>query len=77
MDEDPKELIDLAGIESYQDILKELEAEFRSIVNPESVDKKAKDSQNEKIISGGGIEAVLKKGSPGYTPAHIEEPEYK
>ena len=53
-----------------------MEKELRMNLDPEKVDQKAKDKQAERLELGGGLEVILAKGSPGYTPAPGEEPEY-
>ncbi len=74
LEKDPMELYDLALDSKYTDKLITLEKELRIHVDPEKVDSKAKDKQAEKIEIAGGMEAVLKKGSTGYTPAPGEKP---
>ena len=47
-----------------------------SIMDPEAVDKAAKEDQAERLEADGGIDAVIARGSPGYTPAPGEKPVY-
>ena len=76
LEADPDELQDLGTNPNFSNDLIELEKELRTHLDPEKVDRKAKDKQAERLEQGGGMEAVLAKGSPGYTPAPGEEPEY-
>jgi choline-sulfatase len=76
MENDPNELNDLAGNPEYQSILQQCERELRQIINPEEVDRLAKEDQDRKIEEHGGREAILKEGfkipySP--IPAHFLE----
>ena len=45
-----------------------MEADLRSICNPEAVDAKAKADQMAVIKANGGIEAVVARGGFGATP---------
>jgi len=76
LEKDPMELNDIALDSKYTDKLVTLEKELRIHVDPEKADLKAKDKQAEKIELAGGMEAVLAKGSTGYTPAPGEKPIY-
>ena len=76
LENDPLELKDLGNDPDFTDQLNSMEKELRTHLDPEIVDQKAKDKQAERLELGGGMEAVLAKGSPGYTPAPGEEPEY-
>ena len=76
LEEDPNELTDLGAQPDCSNQLLVMEQELRTHLDPEKVDQKAKDKQAERLELGGGMEAVLAKGSPGYTPAPGEEPEY-
>ena len=44
------------------------------MIDPEAVDAEAKADQAERLENGGGVEAIVAKGSPGYTPAPNEKP---
>ena len=76
LESDPLELKDLGNEPEFTDQLNSMEKELRTHLDPEKVDQKAKDKLAERLELGGGMEAVLAKGSPGYTPAPGEEPEY-
>lgn len=77
MASDPNEFNDLAGDPAYQDECDRCEAALRGLIDPEDVDQRAKAKQAERIELGGGVEAVLAKGSPGYTPAPGEDPTFR
>lgn len=68
LQEDPEELRDLAGDPRYADVLAQFEADLRSMLDPEAVDRRAKDDQNALIARFGGPEAAWKLGYPGETP---------
>ena len=76
LEEDPNELIDLGSHPDCSNQLVMMEQELRTHLDPEKVDQKAKDKQSKRLELGGGMEAVLAKGSPGYTPVPGEKPEY-
>ena len=76
LEKDPNELNDLGGNSESSDQMTTMEKELRMNLDPEKVDQKAKDKQAERLELGGGLEVILAKGSPGYTPAPGEEPEY-
>ena len=65
---DPEETCDLALNPAYQATLTEFEAALRSMLNPEAVDREAKDAQNALIERFGGREAAFRLGYPGETP---------
>ena len=81
MEADPDELCDLAEDPAYATVLAELEAELRTLLDPEAVDARAKADQREKIEEFGGREAVLARGTftnspaPGETPIFIVDEE--
>ena len=77
MASDPNELNDLAGDPAYQNECDRCEAALRGLIDPEDVDQRAKAKQVERIELGGGVEAILAKGSPGYTPAPGEDPTFR
>lgn len=76
LEADPDELQDLGTNPNFSNDLIELGKELRTHMDPDKVDQKAKDRQAQRLELAGGMEAVLAKGSPGYTPAPGEEPEY-
>lgn len=69
LDTDPEEARDLAPDPGYAAVLREFEAELRGMLDPEAVDRRAKNDQNALIERFGGREQALKTGPPGATPA--------
>lgn len=65
---DPEEVKDLSGSPEHQDLIRDLEAALREIVDPEEVDRRAKRDQAELIERFGGRDAVIKHGHAGATP---------
>lgn len=65
---DPEEMHDLAGDPAYAATLAEFDAALRSLLDPEAVDRQAKDDQNALVARFGGPEAALRLGYPGETP---------
>ena len=76
LESDPKELNDLAGDPTHGAVLASCEAALRALLDPEDVDRRAKADQAQRIASGGGQDAIVAQGSPGYTPAPGEAPVY-
>ena len=66
--DDPEELHDLGANPKHEGIRRQLEAELRSICDPEAVDAMAKADQMAIVNANGGIEAVVAKGGFGATP---------
>jgi choline-sulfatase len=67
--DDPEELRDLAGDREYAPVLAECEARLRAILDPEAVDRRAKERQAELLAAYGGRDAALARGDLGFTPA--------
>ena len=65
---DPDELNDLGTDVEYADIRSQMEADLRSICEPEAVDAAAKADQMAIVKAHGGIEAVVARGGFGATP---------
>jgi len=76
MEKDPEERNDLSSDPAFASVAKNMEAELRKILDPEDIDRKAKADQAARIEEGGGQDAIVSKGSPGYTPAPGEKPVY-
>jgi choline-sulfatase len=68
LEEDPQELRDLAHDPAHAQTVQAFEAKLRSMLNPEAVDRQAKNDQNDLVARHGGPEAVRKMGNPGSTP---------
>ena len=65
---DPEEARDLAPDPGHAPVLREFETELRAMLDPEAVDRRAKNDQNALVERFGGRERALKKGPPGATP---------
>ena len=74
LDEDPDETRDLAADPAHAPVLRELEARLRAMLDPERVDRLAKDDQNALVARFGGRERALRSGTPGATPVLESEP---
>ena len=73
---DPRELNDLADDPANRSDLEACEASLRAQLDPEEIDRRAKADQAMRIDKSGGQEEVVRKGSPGYTPAPGEKPTF-
>ena len=65
---DPEETCDLAQDPGYAEVLKEFEGKLRDVLDPEVVDRQAKDAQNAYVAVFGGPERAAAIGTPGATP---------
>ena len=74
--DDPDELHDLGTDSKYTNLRSEMEADLRSICDPEAVDAKAKADQMAIVKANGGIEAVVARGGFGATPPPGVKVEY-
>jgi choline-sulfatase len=74
---DPGECNDLAASLEHQPVLAEMEAELRSLLDPEAVDAQAKADQKAKVASLGGEEALRQRGSFENSPVPGEKPKFK
>src|SRR6266567_2577336 len=68
LDADPQETRDLGREPGYRDLLARCEAELRLVVDPDAADASAKADQRARIAAFGGREAILARGSFGYSP---------
>ncbi len=66
---DPLEARDLALEAGYAGLVADCEKALRTICNPEAVTRLAMDDQRARVESLGGKEAVLARGTFGYSPA--------
>ena len=69
LESDPQELDDLAASAHAQDVLCQLTAELRALVDPELQDRQARADQIALVAAHGGREAVIQRGGFGATPA--------
>jgi choline-sulfatase len=76
MEADPGETTDLAADPAYAAVLAECEARLRAIVDPEAVNAQAFADQRARIAAHGGVEAIMKRGDFGYTPAPGEKAKF-
>jgi choline-sulfatase len=74
---DPEELHDVGSDPHYRDDAARMERELRTLVDPEEVDARAKADQRAIVERHGGRDAVVGKGTYGYTPAPGEAPVYE
>lgn len=65
---DPEELNDLAGDANAKPVLEELQAELRSICDPQEVSRRAKADQRQVLERVGGKDFVIKRGDLGFSP---------
>ena len=66
--EDPEELHDLAFSAAHQGVRTRMRERLRCLLEPEAVDRLAKDDQNALVARHGGREAALAVGKIGATP---------
>ena len=55
LQDDPQEEHDLGGSPDHRDVLRDCEARLRAIVDPQTVDRQAKDDQNAVVERAGGL----------------------
>ena len=73
LEQDPDETRDLAGDPRYASVLAECERELRTIVDPEKVDRRAREDQQRRVEAAGGAERIIAGGvKVPYTPAPDE-----
>ena len=65
---DPYETRDLGQDPGYRGVVGEAEAALRKVVDPEAADHQARADQAAKIEELGGREAILGRGTFGYSP---------
>jgi choline-sulfatase len=69
LDADPQETRDLASEAGYRGLVARCEAELRLVVDPDAADAAARADQGARIAAFGGRDAILARGSFGYSPA--------
>ncbi len=67
LEDDPKELNDLAADPEMQLIIAELTAELEKIVDPAAIDARAKEQQAIMLAENGGAEVVIARGDLGFS----------
>jgi len=75
LQDDPEELVDLAGDPAHRATLAAMKAELRRHLDPKEVDARAKQRQGELLARAGGREAALARGDLNYTPAPGQAPD--
>lgn len=73
---DSEEANDLAANPAHAELLAALEAELCGICDPEAVDRAARTAQRRRVEALGGRDAVLARGSFGYSPPPGHQPVY-
>jgi choline-sulfatase len=68
MENDPYERRDLAGVPEYAAELAACEAQLRAMLDPEAVDRLARDDQRRMVERLGGKEAIMKRGAVRHSP---------
>jgi choline-sulfatase len=76
LEADPYETRDLGQDAGYRGFVADCEAALRKIVDPDVADAQARKDQAAKIAALGGREAILAKGSFGYSPVPGTKPVY-
>ena len=74
LESDPGEEKDLGESPAHREVLASLEAELRKLVDPEAVNARAFSDQEAKIARFGGVDALIKRGDFGYSPAPGQKP---
>jgi len=76
LESDPYERRNLAEEPGYHGLVADCETALRKLVDPEAADALARKDQAAKIAELGGREAILAKGSFGYSPVPGTRPIY-
>jgi choline-sulfatase len=76
LEEDPKEVDDLAGNPEYEQILKDLDRRLRRMVDPAEADARARADQQSRIEEMGGRDALIRRGAFDNSPVPGEEPKF-
>ena len=74
--DDPQETCDLAHKPECQQRLQELERELRAVLDPEEVDRLAKQDQRALVARHGGPAAVMERGTFTNSPVPGETPQF-
>ena len=74
LETDPGETRDLGTDPAHAATVAMMEAELRKIIDPEAVNARAFADQEAKIARNGGVDALIKRGDFGYSPAPGQKP---
>src|SRR5262245_16744443 len=74
LEADPQERRDLAGEPGFAGVAAHCEAQLHKVVDPEAANRQARVDQAARIAELGGVEAIQKRGSFGYSPAPGTKP---
>lgn len=73
---DPDETVDLGTDPAHAATVARLARALRAWCDPEAVDREVRRDQAARIAAAGGYDAVVARGTPGYSPAPGETPVY-
>jgi choline-sulfatase len=76
LDADPYEAHDLGTDPGHAGLVAQCEAELRRVVEPERADAAARSDQAERIAAFGGRDAIIARGTFGYSPPPGTKPVY-
>jgi choline-sulfatase len=76
LDSDPQETTDLGLDPRYSGVVADCEAQLRSVVDPDAANALAFADQAKRIAALGGREAILARGSFGFSPVPGTKPVY-
>ncbi|MSP48341.1 MAG: sulfatase [Alphaproteobacteria bacterium] len=76
LEADPVERRDLGRDPAHRRTVAECEAALRRVLDPEAADRLARADQKARVDAFGGREAVLRRGSFGYSPVPGDKPVY-
>jgi choline-sulfatase len=68
LDTDPRETRDLELEAGHGGLVADFERQLRHVVDPAAADALAKSDRRARIVAMGGREAILARGSFGYSP---------
>jgi len=74
LESDPGETTDLGEDPAHRETLAAMEAELRKSLDPDAVSARAFADQEAKIERFGGVDALIKRGDFGYSPAPGQKP---
>jgi choline-sulfatase len=76
LDADPYEAHDWGTEPDYAGLVAQCEGELRRVVDPEKADAAARSDQAERIAAFGGRNAIIARGTFGYSPPPGTKPVY-